>query len=410
MNKSAAALLLAVLAASTAVFASAEEPLKIGWLSPMSGIAANPGKDLYDGFTLFLDETHQSIGGRRVKVVVADDKGSPSTAVAGLEKLVNEDHVDVLAGGILANVGYVLAPKVDEAKVPMIYPVMASDDLTQRQRHEWVVRTGWSSSQPTQAFGDWVYRHLGYKKVAIYAMDYSFGWEEAAGFQKAFEAAGGKVVQKVWAPLGGDTWAQYISKIRPDADAVFAVTVGAAAVAFPKEYAASGLKLPVLGGGPTFDESVFAKMDDAMLGSLSGMVYSAALATPANKKFASAFKKKYGRSASAYSEMGFTAGMWIDKAVKSLKGDVSDKAKLLAALKKVELVAPRGPVKLDSYGNPVENVYVRKLEKKDGAYENTVVDTIPNVSQFWTTPAEDFLKQPVYSREFPACPSCEASN
>jgi len=306
-------------------------------------------------------------------------------------------------------VGYALAPKVDEYKVPMLYPVMAADDLTQRQPAKWVVRNGWTSSQPSHPFGEWVVKTLGYKKVVTIGMDYSFGWEVVGGFQKSFEEAGGQIIQKLWPPLGTTDFAPYLSQIRRDADAVFAVMVAASSIRFPKQYQDAGLKarLPLLGGGTTFDEFVLPSLGDEAIGGITPLIYSAALDTPVNKRFVKDYRAKFGKVPSYYSEVCYTTGRWINEAAKTIGGNVEDSEKFLAALRKVEISdAPRGPIKLDAYGNPIQNIYVRKVEKKEGELWNTVVHTFPAVSQFWKYKPEEFLKQPVYSRDYPPCKFC----
>jgi branched-chain amino acid transport system substrate-binding protein len=110
---------------------------------------------------------------------------------------------------------------------------------------------------------------------------------------------------------------------------------------------------------------------------------------------------------SYYSEVCYTTGRWINEAAKAINGDVEDREKFLSALRKVEIPdAPRGPIKLDAHGNPIQNIYIRKVEKKNGELWNTVIQTYTGVSQFWKYPPEQFLKQPVYDRNFPACKYC----
>ncbi len=384
-------------------------PIKIGFQGPMTGGAAAVGKDMLNGLMMGLEEMGQQIAGRKVELIVEDNQGRPDVALTKLRKLVESDKVQVLAGGLFAHVGYALAPKVDEYKVPMLYPVMAADDLTQRQPAKWVVRTGWTSSQPSHPFGEWVVKTLGYKKVVTIAMDYAFGWEVVGGFQKSFEEAGGQVVQKLWPPLATTDFAPYLAQIRRDADAVFAVMVAAAALRFPKQYQDAGLKarLPLIGGGTTFDEFVLPSLGDEAIGGITPLIYSAALDTPVNRRFVKEYRAKFGKVPSYYSETYYTSARWISEAAKAIGGNVEDREKFLAALRKVEIPdAPRGPIKLDAYGNPVQNIYVRKVEKKEGELWNTVIQTFPAVSQFWKYTPEEFLKQPVYSRDFPPCRFC----
>ena len=402
--------ILALVAAVGVNIASAQKgPIKIGVLAPMTGGAAAIGKDMVNGLAMYLDEMGQQMAGRKVEVIVEDTQGKPDVALTKLRKLVESDNVQVLVGETFAHIGYALAPRVDEYKIPMLYPVIAADDLTQRKPAKWVVRTGWTSSQPSHPFGEWVYTTLGYKKIVTIAIDYAFGWEVVGGFQKSFEEAGGQIIQKLWPPLGTTDFAPYLSQIRRDADAVFALMVAASSLRFPKQYQDAGLKarLPLIGGGTTFDEFVLPSLGDEAIGGISPLIYSAALDTPVNTQFVKAYRAKFGKVPSYFSETCYTTGRWINEAAQAVGGKVEDREAFLAALRKVEIPdAPRGPIKLDSYGNPIQNIYVRKVEKKDGELWNTVIQTFPAVSQFWKYPPEEFLKQPVYSRDFPPCKHC----
>jgi branched-chain amino acid transport system substrate-binding protein len=402
-------LLVLLTTLATLPVAAQKGPIKIGFLAPMTGGAAQIGKDMTNGLAMWLDENGHKIAGRAVEVIVEDTQGQPNIALTKLRKLVETDRVQVLAGGLFAHVGYALAPKVDEFKVPMLYPVMAADDLTQRKPTKWVVRNGWTSSQPNHPFGEYVAKTLGYKKVVTVAIDYAFGWEQVGGFQKTFEEHGGQVVQKLWPPLNTTDFAPYLSQIRRDADAVFALMVSISALRFPKQYQDAGLKgkLPLLGGGTTFDEFVLPSLGDEAIGGVSALIYSAALDNPANKRFVAEYRKKYSKVPSYYSETCYTTGRWINEAAKAVGGDVENREKFLEALKKVEIPdSPRGPIKLDDHGNPIQNIYIRKVEKKDGELWNTVIHTYPAVSQFYRYNATEFLKQPVYDRNFPACKFC----
>jgi len=391
-------------------------PIKIGFLAPVTGGGAAVGKDMTNAFTMSLEEiglTYRGLSyqmaGRNVELIIEDTQGDPAQALTKIRKLVENDKVHVLAGGFLASEGYALAPKIDEYRIPTLFPVVSADDLTQRKPVKWLVRTGWTSSQPNQPFGEYVAKNLGYKKVVTIAMDYAFGWEQVGGFQRTFEEAGGQIVQKLWPPLGTTDFGPYLAQIKRDANAVFAVMVAASSLRFPKQYQDAGLKarLPLIGGGTTLDEFVLPSLGDEAIGGITPLIYSAAIDTPVNKRFVAEFRKKYGKVPSYYAETNYTAARWIHEAVKAVGGDVEDKEKFLAALRKVEIPdAPRGPIKLDAYGNPIQNIYVRKVEKKEGELWNTVIHTFPAVSQFWKYKPEEFLKQPVYDRNNPPCKYC----
>ena len=384
-------------------------PIKIGYTAPLTGPAAAVGKDMVNGFQMYVDEVGKRFGDRRVEVIVEDNQGKPDVALTKARKHVESDKVHIMAGLLFAHVGYALAPVVDEYKIPMIYPIVAADDLTQRQIPKWVIRGGWASSQPSHPFGEWVYKTLGYKKVVTIGQDYAFGWEVIGGFQKTFEESGGQVIQKLWVPLGATDFGPYLAQIKRDADAVFSLMVAISALRFPKQYQDAGLKgrLPLIGGGVSMDEFVLPSLGDEALGAITPLIYSAAIDTPANKRFVRDYRTKFGKVPSYYSEANYTAARWIDLASRAIGGDVENREKFLAALKKVEIPdAIRGPIKVDSYGNPIQNVYVRKVERKEGELWNTVIHTFPSVSQFWKYKPEEFLKQPVYSRDFPPCKYC----
>jgi len=410
------ALSLVLLAAFVAALAAPPDtlaqggPIKIGFLAPLTGPFAQIGKDMVNGTELFLDEIGRQMAGRKVELIVEDTEGQPATALTKSRKLVEQDKVHLLTGGLLANVGYALQPFIDGSGVPATYPVIAADDITQRKPARWIVRTGWSTSQPMHPFAEWVIKNTKYRKVATIGMDYAFGYETVGGFQRVFEEHGGQIVQKIWTPLNTNDFAPFLAQIKRDSDAVLALFVGRLALQFMKQYQEAGLqgKLPLLGGGTTTDESVLPQMGDEALGTITALHYSQALDTPQNQKFAKAFEAKAGKISSYYSEATYTNMRWISEAIKTVGGKVEDRAALRAALRRVDIKdTARGPLSVDAHGNPVQNIYVRKVERVGGRLQNTVIATIPAVSQFWKYKAEDYLKQPLYSRDYPPCKGCQ---
>ena len=411
-NRFAAALsvLVASVLVVVAVTPAQQTPIKIGFTTDLTGTAAQPAKDMVNGFTMYLDEVGGQMAGRKVELIVEDTQGRPDVALTKLRKLVEHDRVHLVAGVLFGHLGYAMAPKVEEYKIPALFTVTAADDLTQRLKYRWIIRTGWASSQPSHPFGEYAAKTLGYRKVAVIASDYAFGWEVVGGFQRTFEESGGQIVQKLWAPLGAMDLAPFIAKLRRDADAVLTMIAGASTIQFMKQYEEAGLKgkIPLIAGGPAVDEALLPSMGDEAIGVISPLIYSGALDTPANRRFAREYRAKFGKVPSYFAETNYTSGRWINEAVRSLAGNVEDREKMLAALRKVEIPdAPRGPVKLDGYGNPIQNVYFRKVERnREGELQNTVIVTIPAVSQFWKYNPEEFLKQPVYSRDVPPCRYC----
>ncbi len=389
--------------------AGAQGPIKIGFLSPLSGAIAAAGKDMYSGCELYWQEIGWRMAGRKLEVTLEDNEGLPATALTKLRKLVESDRVHVVAGVILSNVAYALVPYIEQQGIPTLYPINSADDLTQRRRPRWLVRTGFSAGGNMHPFGEYAAKVLGYRKVVTIGLDYAFGWETVGGFHKAFEDNGGQVIQKLWVPLNVQDYGPYLAQVRKDADAVFVVALGRWTLLFAKQYAESGLKgrVPLIAGGTYNDEHVLPQLGDESLGVVSAHHYSASIETPANQRFRAAFEKAYSRLPSFYSENCYTGARILGEAVRAIGGKVEDRAALVAALRQVKITdAPRGPVEMDAYGNPTQNIYIRKVERVGGKLQNTVIHTYPAVSQFWKYDPEEFLKQPVYSREFPPCRHC----
>jgi branched-chain amino acid transport system substrate-binding protein len=381
--------------------ASAAGPIRVGFIGPLSGAYAQNGRDILNGFLLYLDEIGYRAGGRQIELIVEDDEAIPAVTLTKARKLIERDKVHVMAGTLLSSSGYALAPYIDSMHIPMIYPVVSADDLTQRRRSRWIVRTGWTGSQPNHAFGEYAYRTLGLRRVTTIALDYAFGWESVGGFERTFEASGGQVVQKLWAPVSVHDFAPYLAQVSRNVDAVYALVLGRAALQFMRQYQEFGLKGRVLliGGGTTTDEHVLPAMGDEALGVITALHYSAALDNPANRKFAAAYRARFNKIPSYYAESMYSGGKWLGAALEALHGNVEDPDALLNALRQAKPTdLPRGPVELDDYGNPIENIYVRKVERVNGQLQNTVIDTFPRVSQFWNFEPGAYLGQPLYSR------------
>jgi branched-chain amino acid transport system substrate-binding protein len=395
--------IVASLCAATIVAAQsdARPPIKVGFMVPLSGGNAQNGRDILNGFMLYLDEIGYRAGGRRIDLIVEDDEAIPAVGLTKARKLVERDEVHVMAGALLSSTGYALAPYITSMKIPMVYPVVSADDLTQRRRSDWIVRTGWSGSQPNHAFGEYAYRTLGIRSVVTIALDYAFGWESVGGFERTFVAEGGRIRQKLWVPLSVHDFAPYLAQIPRDVDAVYALLLGRTALQFMRQYQEFGLKerVRLIGGGTTTDEHVLPFMGDEAIGTITALHYSAALDTPANKTFAETYRARYKKVPSYYSESMYTGGKWLIAAINAIDGRVEDRQALVEALRRVKPEGlPRGPVELDEYGNPIENVYIRRVDRVNGQLQNTVIDTFPRVSQFWTFEPARYLGEPLYAR------------
>jgi branched-chain amino acid transport system substrate-binding protein len=384
-------------------------PIKVGFMSSLTGPLSPNGKDMLNSLELFLGEEGGKLAGREVRLITEDDAGNPATGLTKLRGMVEGQGIHLLIGPLSAAIGYAIRDYIDGNKLPAIFPIVSGEDITQRKRSPYIVRTGWSSAQPSHPFGKWVYDNLKYRRIAMIGYDFAFGWEVAAGFHRTFEESGGQIVQKLWPPLGTSDFGPYISQLKRDVNAVYAVFSGADALRFAKQYEDAGLKarLPLIGGGTFTDEHVLRTMGDEVLGVITALHYSAALDNPANRKFRQAYEAKFKQMPSYYSEGTYVAGLQLKRALEAIGGEAENGERLVGTLRKMELTdTPRGPIRFDEYGNPIQNIYVRKVERVGGRLQNTVIHTFEKVSQFWTYKPEEYLKNPVYDRNFPPCKHC----
>ncbi len=395
------ALALVLLAASAV---PAAEPIRIGFLGPLTGIFAQAGKDMLEGLKMGLEPAGGQVAGRKIELIEEDNEGNPATAQTKYRKLVQQDKIHVLAGVLLANIGYALVPPIERDELPALF-LTTPDDLTKRRPPRWILRSNFAASQPMHALGDYAAKILKYKRVAVLAMDNPFGHEGIGGFQRVFEDAGGRVVQKTWVPLNAMDFAPYLGQVPRDVDAVVQVFVAGQAVRFARQYAESGLKdrLPLIGTGVFTDESALRSMGDEAIGIVGTNIWAPTLTNPANQAFMKVAEARLKRPPAYFHAVMYSAGRWITDAAKAVDGRVEDRPKFLAAIRKaIETTEdPRGPIKLDEYNNPTENVYITRVEKVNGRLQTTVIHTYPMVSQFWTYKPEEFLKTPPYDRNYP---------
>lgn len=394
-------LMLVLTASSRAV---AAEPIRVGFMAPLTGIFAQPGKEMLEGLKLALEDAGFQAAGRKIELIEEDSEGNPAKAIAKYRKLVGQDRIDVLAGILLANIGYGLVEPIQRDKLPTLF-LTTPDDLTKRRPSRWIVRALYSASQPMHPLGDYAARTLKYRAVTTIAMDNPFGHEQIGGFQRVFEDSGGRVIQKIWVPLNVLDFAPYLTQIARDADAVCAVFTAAQAVRFVKQYDERGLKgrHPLIGGGTMVEEHILRTMGDEALGVIGALNWSPTLSTPGNRAFVRVAQAKLGKTPSVFHATMYSAGRWIVEAAKQLDGKVEDRERFITAIRSASERSedPRGPIKLDEYGNPTQNIYMLRIDRAGGRLQNTVIHTYPLVSQFWTYSPTEFLKSAAYSRDYP---------
>jgi len=396
------------LALSTAATAQ-NEPIRVGFLTVKSGALAAGGRQMEEGLALFLKERKNTIAGRKVELFTADTAGQPAVTKTKAQELVERDKVQVIIGPLAAFEALAIDDYIRQAKVPIISPSAAAEDLTQRKPNPWFVRAVGTSAQPMHPLGEYAAKTLGYKRVVTIGDDFAFGHEGVAGFQRAFEDNGGKVVQKLWSPLNVADYGTYISQIDTKADAVLIAFAGANGPRFLKQYREYGVKLPVIASMTSVDEGVLKNMGDEALGVISSGWYTAGIDSAVNKNFVRAVNQEYKADPGYYTVGAYGAALMLEEALKKVNGKIEDKDAFMKALRSAAVTNdPRGVVRLDEYGNPIMNVYIRKVERdRDGKLVNAVVKTYGGVSQFWSYEPKQFLANPVYSRDYPPAKNLE---
>ncbi|MEJ2556627.1 MAG: ABC transporter substrate-binding protein [Anaerolineae bacterium] len=383
-------------------------PIKIGFLSPTSSTAAESAKDMTNGFQMFWDEHGLEISGRPVEIYTEDDAGDPDVALSKARLLVEQRQVHMLVGLLFANTGLSVAEYVKDTGTPTFYPVISADDITQRDKIPNVIRiAGWTSSQVHHPFGEWVYDNTECRNVYTIGSDYAFGHEVVGGFVNTFTDKGGTVVGQIWNPVGEADFSSYLATIQSaEPDCVFSLEVGAAAVRMLQSWYEFGLKdkIPFYAGEVQADQSIIRGVvpREAAVGIISAGHFAEGRDSPATKDFVDKFYDKYGKLPGYYAPATYVAAQSIAKALESIDGNVEDTEAFLQAVRSTELEdSAFGPEKLDQYDNPIMNVYIREtVLRDDGEVWNVVKETIPNVSQFWHYDPADYLKQPVYSRDY----------
>jgi branched-chain amino acid transport system substrate-binding protein len=384
------------------------EPIRIGLMTVKTGPLASGGIDMERALLQYLRERNNTLAGRKVELFVGDSGGVPAQSRTKTQELVERDKIQVMIGPLDAASALATDDYIRQQQLPTL-SVAAAEDMTQRKANPWFVRGTSTSSQCSQALADYCVKTLKYKRMAVIADDIAYGHEMCAGFQRVFEDAGGKIVQKTFPPLTVPDYGSYFAQLKTNVDGIFLGFAGSNGFRWYKQFNEYGFKgkVAVVGGMTAFDEAVLRNMGDEALGIITACWYSADLDNPINKKFATAFRSEWKYDPGFYAAATYVEGAVLEAALESVKGKVEDKHAFMKALRGIKTETVRGPVSFDVYGNVVGNVYIRKVERKEGRLVNTVIYTYPNVSQFWTYDEKEFLKNPVYSRDWPPAKNLE---
>jgi len=397
----------ALVGAAPRALAQSSDPVRVGLLTVKTGPLASGGIDMERALVMYLKERNNTLGGRKIELIVADTAGVPATARTKTQELVEKNNVHCLLGPLAAFEALAIDDYIRQAQIPTL-SVAAAEDMTQRNPNPWFVRATATSAQCAHPMGEYCAKELKYKRMITVADDIAYGHEMCGGFQRTFEENGGKIIQKLFPPLTAPDYGTYVAQLK-QADAIFLGFAGSNGFRFVRQFVEYGLKdkIQVVGGMTALDESVLRNMGDEALGIVTACWYSAELDAKPNQTFAPDFRKEFKYDPGFYAASTYVNGAVLEAAIKSVDGKVEDKKAFMAALRATNVDTARGPVKFDALGNVVGNVYLRKVARKEGRLVNAVIKTYPDVSQFWTYDQKEFLSKPVYSRDYPPANNLE---
>jgi branched-chain amino acid transport system substrate-binding protein len=371
----------ALVAAATITLASApaqaQGKLKVGLMLPYTGTYAALGTAITNGFKLAIAENGGKLAGREIEYFTVDDESDPAKAPENANKLIKRDQVDVLVGTVHSGVALAMAKVARDNNTLLIIPNAGADDITGPLCAANIFRTSFSNSQMGIAMGKVMAEQT--KKTAVtFTWDYAAGKESTGGFKEAFEAGGGKVVKEMFLPFPQVEFQSYLTEIAAlKPDVVYVFFAGGGAVKFVKDYAAAGLNktIPLVGPGFLTDGTLDAQ-GDAAQGLLTTLHYGDGLNIPKNNTFRAAYAKAYATAPDVYAVQGYDAAQLLIVGMNTVKGDTSKRAELVKAMETAKLDSPRGSMTLTKSHNPIQDIYLRKVEGKENKVVSVAVKNI----------------------------------
>ncbi|QPF87201.1 ABC transporter substrate-binding protein [Bradyrhizobium genosp. L] len=353
--------------------AAAQEKIKIGVLVTTSGPAAALGQQVRDGFALAIKDLGGKMAGREVEIVNADDELKPDAAVVKVRGLLERDKVDFVVGPIFSNILLAIHRPVTDSKTFLISPNAGPSSYAGKECNPFFYVTSYQNDQVHEILGK-VAQDRGYKRVYLLVPNYQAGRDSVAGFKLDYK---GEVVEESYTPLNTLDFQPELSKIASlKPDALFTFMPGGMGVNLVKQYKQAGATLPVLSAF-TVDESTLPAQQDAAVGMFGGANWAPNLDNPQSKKFVAAYEAAYNGVPGTYAMQAYDAAMLIDSAVKAVKGDLSNKDAVAAALRKADFTSLRGHFKFNTNGYPIQDFYLTKVAKRpDGKFQTEIVEKV----------------------------------
>lgn len=341
------------------------QPVKVGFMLPYSGTFAALGDAITNAFKLAVEENGGTIGGREVLYFAVDDASDPSKAVDNANRLVKRDDVDVIVGTVHSGVAMALSKVARESGKLLIVPNAGVDEITGVMCAPNVFRTSFSNWQPSYAMGGVVADH-GHKNVVTLTWKYAAGEQMVKGFKESFESKGGKVIKELYLPFPGVEFQPLLTEIASlKPDAVYVFFAGGGAVKFVQDYAAAGLKerIPLYGSGFLTDGTLEAQ-GAAADGLHTTLHYADGLEIERDRLFRQAYQQRFQKEPDVYAVQGYDAAQILIAGANAVNGDMNKKAEMIAAMRSAKIDSPRGTFTMSHAHNPVQDIYLRKVEGK----------------------------------------------
>ncbi len=364
MRKSLSLLTVAVAAIALATAAHAET-LKVGMITTLSGGGASLGIDVRDGFLLAVNQA-----GADIEVIVEDDQRKPDIAVQLADKMIQSDKVDVLTGIIWSNLAIAVVPAAVQQGKFYLSPNAGPSLLAGERCHANYFNVAWQNDNLHEAAGAYA-NSAGFANSFILAPNYPAGKDALTGYKRLYE---GEIVGEVYTKLGANEYAAEIAQIRASgAESVFFFLPGGMGIAFLKQYAQSGIDIPLVGPAFSFDQGILQAVGEAALGVKNTSQWSKDIDNPTNKAFVETFQAEYGRLPSLYASQGFDTANLLISAMG--KASVSDADAFRAALEAADYSSTRGAFSFASNHHPVQDIYVREVIKEGDVFTNKIIGT-----------------------------------
>lgn len=357
---------LAAAALVAAMATGAQAEVKVGMITTLSGGGAGLGIDVRDGFMLAVKQA----GRDDLEVVIEDDQRKPDVAVQLADKMIQSEKVDVLTGIIWSNLAMAVVPAATAQGKFYLSPNAGPSALAGKGCHPNYFNVAWQNDNLHEAAGAYA-NDAGFANSFIIAPNYPAGKDALTGYKRFFK---GELAGEVYTKLGQTDYAAEIAQIRASgADSVFFFLPGGMGISFLKQYADSGVDLPVVGPAFSFDQGILQAVGDAALGVKNTSQWNKDIDNPANMAFVASFQAEYGRLPSLYASQGFDTANLLISAMD--KADVKDAEAFRAALKAAEFDSVRGDFAFGNNQHPIQDIYVREVIKEGDVYTNRIIAT-----------------------------------